>query len=255
MSKLFKLLIPLFVICHLSFAICFAATQADIKKYPSVSGEIYGQAAPGVKSVSVNGKPVAFDADQNFRAPVKLAAGEKYLVMRINYEGLRIIKKYLIVRKSAVNVFKVFVPREKIEKSLEEVKAAKKAAAKKKAVRARPKVKKPVAKAKTPAVRKPTAKKPVVPPEAVAAVPTPAPTTPMVIPASKPITQKPFLPGPRTFEYLYVWEFSEGKLLAVKEKNGKYSADIYIPVEKQWLNLKGLSEQDLKELIEKPVKK
>src|SRR3990167_1912280 len=124
-----------FVICHLSFVICLAAlaaTQADLKKYPPVSGDIYGQAAPGVRSVSVNGKPVAFDAGGNFRAPVKLAAGEKYLTLTINYEGLRVIKKYLIVRKSEVNVFKVFVPKEKIEKSIAEVKAARKTTARKK---------------------------------------------------------------------------------------------------------------------------
>ncbi|MDD5593876.1 MAG: hypothetical protein PHG97_03955, partial [Candidatus Margulisbacteria bacterium] len=58
----------------------------------------------------------------------------------------------------------------------------------------------------------------------------------------------------KTVEYLYVWEFSEGKLLAVKEKNGKYSADIYIPVAKEWLDLRGLSEQDLQDIINKPIK-
>ena len=46
---------------------------------------------------------------------VKIKAGEKYLVLRINYEGLRIIKKYLILRKPAVKKFKVFVPKEKIK--------------------------------------------------------------------------------------------------------------------------------------------
>ena len=57
----------------------------------------------------------------------------------------------------------------------------------------------------------------------------------------------------KTKQYLYVWEFSEGKLMAVKEKKGSYSADIYIPVSKKWLSLKGLSEKDLQELIEKPA--
>ena len=57
----------------------------------------------------------------------------------------------------------------------------------------------------------------------------------------------------KTKQYLYVWEFSEGKLLAVKQKQGSYSADIYIPVSKKWLSLKGLSDKDLQELIDKPI--
>lgn len=59
---------------------------------------------------------------------------------------------------------------------------------------------------------------------------------------------------PKVCEYLYVWEFSEGKLLLVKEKKGSYSAEIYIPVSKEWLDLKGLSEKELRELIAKPIK-
>jgi hypothetical protein len=55
-------------------------------------------------------------------------------------------------------------------------------------------------------------------------------------------------------EYLYVWEFSDGKLLLVKEKQGSYSAEIHIPVAKEWLDLKGISEKELKELIKQPVK-
>ncbi|OGB89703.1 hypothetical protein A2625_06220 [candidate division WOR-1 bacterium RIFCSPHIGHO2_01_FULL_53_15] len=350
-----------FVICHLSFVICLAAlaaTQADIKKYPPVSGDIYGQAAPGVRSVSVNGKPVAFDAGGNFRAPVKLAAGEKYLTLTINYEGLRVIKKYLIVRKSEVNVFKVFVPKEKIEKSIAEVKAARKTTARKKkpavspeTLRARERARQLAAqkekerqlaaqrekerllaareKAKQEAIQKEkelaaarekvrelavqkekeekerrrlaaikekehllAAQKELLAArekeresakqkakeekerERLAAIKEKerllAAQEELLALKEKELERQKAeaeekeralkeaiaklpMPGPRTFEYLYVWEFSEGKLLAVKEKQGKYSAEIYIPVEKQWLNLKGLSDEDLKELIERPV--
>ena len=121
MSNPFKLFVPYFLIFTFYFLLCSpapAATQEDIKKFPPVSGQIYGQAAAGVRSVSVNGKPVSFDSSQNFSADVKLRPGEKYLVLTINYDNLRIIKKYLILRKSAVSNFKVFVPKEKIEKSL-----------------------------------------------------------------------------------------------------------------------------------------
>ncbi|MFA4844291.1 MAG: hypothetical protein WC632_04990 [Candidatus Margulisiibacteriota bacterium] len=101
-----------------------AASQADIKKFPPVSGEIYGQASPSVRSITVNGKPVSFDSGQNFKAAVNLRPGEKYLVLKINYEGLRIIKKYLILRKTAIKKFKVFVPKEKIEKDVQASKRA-----------------------------------------------------------------------------------------------------------------------------------
>ena len=96
-----------------------AASRADIKKFPPVSGEIYGQASPGVRSITVNGKKVSFDSGQYFRSNVKLKPGEKYLILKINYEGLRIIKKYLILRKTAIKKFKVFVPKEKIEKDVQ----------------------------------------------------------------------------------------------------------------------------------------
>ncbi|MDD5594591.1 MAG: hypothetical protein PHG97_07640, partial [Candidatus Margulisbacteria bacterium] len=92
MSKIFNLfwkprrLVAGFLITLVICPAALAATKEDIKKFPPVSGEIYGQAAAGVRSVTVNGKPVSFDANQNFRAAVKLAAGEKYLTLRINYE-------------------------------------------------------------------------------------------------------------------------------------------------------------------------
>jgi len=40
-----------------------------------------------------------------------------------------------------------------------------------------------------------------------------------------------------TFEYLYVWEFAKGKLLLVRENKGIYAADIYIPDKQQSLPL------------------
>lgn len=181
------------------------ADSEDAQKFPPVSGEIYGQTAAGVKSILVNGKPAKVDADQNFRAAVNLKAGEKYLTLTINYEGLRIIKKYLIMRKEAMKTFKVFVPKEKIEKTIRAARPAVKIAAKKKKpikfTRVKPKEK------PKPAVKK------------SAALPT-------------------------TYEYLYVWEFDRGQLLVVKRIEGKYSAEIYTPGTRQWKGLDELRDRN-----------
>jgi poly-D-alanine transfer protein DltD len=208
--------------------ICWAAPA---QKFPPIAGEIYGQAAPGVRAISVNGKPVKFDAAQNFKATVSLKAGERYLVLRVNYGDLRIVKKYLILRKPAVKSFKVFVPKEKMEK---EIKAAtpssvqlsrrqreKLLARRKKALAAKLQAKQQKLRAE---------QKPARPKQATAEA------------AEEPAK-------PKTIEYLYVWEFSDGKLLLVREENGEYAAEINIPVSKEWLDLKGLSKQELSELI------
>jgi hypothetical protein len=340
-----------------------AVSQDDIKKFPPVSGQIYGQAAAGVRSVSVNGKPVAFDSSQNFSAEVKLRPGEKYLVLTINYDNLRIIKKYLILRKSAVSNFKVFVPKEKIEKSLAVLKQSveQKKAARLKALRAlarqraltaeeqaREREQERLEREREAKERQELAERSWLrrtsspkffanefrSTEAVASlldqivaagyhVPFKARANSLaklneilslpnfydlvgqknnnlaltdrlrsLIAETQAYRYRPFArlsayqqkkimllnrlllealfegaphrgtwqaAGPiptftKTKQYLYVWEFSEGRLLAVKQKQGSYSADIYIPVSKKWLSLKGLSEKDLQELIEKPIK-
>lgn len=338
-------------------AACFAATQAEIKKFPPVSGEIYGQAASGVRSITVNDKPVSFDASQNFRTFIKLKAGEKYLILRINYEGLRIIKKYLILRRANVKTFKVFVPKEKIEKAVKAAKPSAEEILRQKRERLLAQLKKQKEKTKLLKALREKEKeiKALEEKRWVQKVASPkffsnefmAGATVEALAAaidadnygiafrnkagtidrlnellqmpnfydivhakgkSVPLTQRiksliaetqsfryrPFsqlseyqkkkimflnrlliealyaqapkrqswlvaeMPKlaatPKVCEYLYVWEFSEGKLLLVKEKKGSYSAEIYIPVSKEWLDLKGLSEKELRELIAKPIK-
>ncbi|MCU0641929.1 MAG: hypothetical protein MUC35_07630 [Candidatus Margulisbacteria bacterium] len=321
-----------------------AATAADIKKFPPIAGEIFGQAAAGVRSITVNGKPVTFDGAQNFRANVKLRAGEKYLTLRINYEGLRIIKKYLILRKSAVTKFKVFVPKEKLEKELRAIKPsaaellrqkrAKLLAAREKAEAARLFAEEERLKTEAKWVKQVSSPRffanefGSTSPEGLAqaiardiqfmgkakgssldrlnsllALPdlyerlqrsgkkaklsaqierlineTAAfrgqPFASLSVYQQKKImllnrllierlyAAAPVRPswlaakgapaGPKTVEYLYVWEFSDGKLLVVKENKGEYSAEINLPVSKEWLDLKGLSEAELQEIIKKP---
>ncbi len=346
----------------LILTLCFVAASlavsaADIKKFPPVSGEIYGQAGAGVRSISVNGKPVSFDANQNFRAFIKLRAGEKYLTLRINYEGLRIIKKYLILRKERVKSFKVYVPKEKIEKAVREAKPTEEDVLRQKRERLLAQIKKQKEKEKLlralaekekelKALEEKRWVKKVVSPkffnnefiigatvEALAKaidadnygiafaakagtidrlnellqVPNFYDLTVLkgkkialdqrlinLINETRDFRSKPFselseyqkkkimflgrlliealyaqapkrkswlaaeaekVPfATKVCEYLYVWEFSEGKLLLVKEKKGSYSAEIYIPVSKEWLDLRGLSEKDLSQLINKPIK-
>ncbi|MFA5112924.1 MAG: hypothetical protein WC529_01360 [Candidatus Margulisiibacteriota bacterium] len=345
--------------CNLTLALlvclaaaALAASKADIKKFPPVAGEIYGQAASGVRSISVNGKPVTFDASQNFKANVRMKAGEKYLVLRINYEGLRIIKKYLILRKSAIKKFKVFVPKEKLEKELKAIKLSpeeklrqkreKLLAQKKKAEAARLFAQERKLQAENNWLKRVASPKfyqnefklkPGSTPEGLALAialdnpqlklqpagtaleqlntilkvpdfydlikrsgkkPKLTPQLKRLIAETAAFRGKPFAKlsayqqkkvmllnrllietlyaaaparqvwetaagqkagpaGPKTVEYLYVWEFGDGKLLLVKEYKGQYSAEINIPVSKQWLDLKGLSEKELRELIEQPV--
>ncbi|MBN3033396.1 MAG: hypothetical protein JW873_04805 [Candidatus Saganbacteria bacterium] len=354
MFKPLKLIPSLFFIFYLLSFICFCRAETP-QKFPPVSGTIFGQVSPGVRSATVNGKPVRFDADQNFTAAVRLRAGEKYLTLVINYDNLRIIKKYLILRKSAVSNFKVFVPKEKIEKSIAALKASRQLAAQQQAARRRARLKelaeeqrlaalakahrlKELAAAREKAWLDQTASPKFFANEFRASGEVGAlldeisaagygipfktrekslaklnellglpnfydlvmkknkfvPLTPLLrslIAETEAYRYRPFtqltpyqrkklmllnrlliealfasaprrstwLAAPpiptftKTKQYLFVWEFSEGKLLAVKQKQGSYSADIYIPVSKNWLNLKGLSEKDLQELIEKPV--
>lgn len=236
MFKIFKYIIPSFIICNLLFTII--AWAAPVQKFPPVSGEIYGQVSPGVKSITVNNRAVTIDAGHNFRTLVNLKAGEKYVVLRINYEGFRLIKKYLIIRKPETKTFKVFVPKEKIEQ------AANLALPEEKIV---PSAKKKVT-VKTKAAKMPATKKwqlVKVKGKLVRRL-MPQPVGPKLKPAKK---------APKTvvYEYLYVWEFSQGKLLVVKKHNGKYTAEIFNPVTQEWVDLKNLSRKELDELINRPL--
>jgi len=356
----------IFLACCAAAAV-WAASPEDIKKFPPVSGEIFGQAAAGVRSISVNGRPVSFDANQNFRANVNLRAGDKYLILTVNYENLRIIKKYLILRKTAVTKFRVEVSKEKIEQSIQAAKQTQQTESDKRAEQRKRLARLARLKAKAQAAERRRIEKEMAAEAArerelarrkaerawIAQVASPKyyanefrdsgevtallkeigdagysipykarPNTlarlneVLTVPnfyelvrqrnpglalsdavrslvsetqafrylpfgkltafqkkkimllnrlllealfSNAPRRSTWFAPRPiptftKTKQYLYVWEFSEGRLLAVKEKRGNYSADIYIPVSKQWMNLKGLSEKDLQELINKPIK-
>lgn len=212
-----------------------AVSKSDTKKFPAVSGEIYGQAAPGVKSITVNSKPVSFDANQNFRALVSLKAGEKYISLNINYEGLRITKKYLIVRRPATKKFKVYVPKEKTKEPAEFPLPTEEEEKEKEVVITKEyaPVPKRVVKPKKRMVKRRilTVKK-------------------IAKPVQKIVPAKAKAAKPKACAYQYVWEFSRGKLMVVKETRGKYSADIYVPKTQEWMELRTLSRKELKNIIE-----
>ena len=72
------------------------------KKYEAayffpISGEVYGQAASGVSTVLINGEKAPIDSDGNFKANVSLAQDQKYILVETHYQGLKFIKKYLML--------------------------------------------------------------------------------------------------------------------------------------------------------------
>ena len=111
-----------------------AAVVTDLEKieetkygpeyFYAIQGEVYGQAAPGVEAVYINGKKIPVEPDLTFRTGVSLKKGEKYLTIETRYRGLRFIKKYLVVRHPAVKKpFKIEIPRQEFQKIIATKKA------------------------------------------------------------------------------------------------------------------------------------
>ncbi|MFH1542467.1 MAG: hypothetical protein ABIE84_05190, partial [bacterium] len=111
----------------LSFFVFFSpaaeADQANSREkdygpeyFQKISGEINGQTAPGVEKVLVNGEEVSVNKDQRFSSKVTLKSGEKYLIIETRYNGLRFIKKYLVVRHPGSDKsFKISLPQKEFE--------------------------------------------------------------------------------------------------------------------------------------------
>ncbi|MFA6548491.1 MAG: hypothetical protein WCT39_00975 [Candidatus Margulisiibacteriota bacterium] len=121
--------VSLLLLCVLSGA-AFGDTSGTYEVYGgkrfgssyffAISGEVIGQAAPGVESVMVNGIPVPFDKNLNFSAKVSLPAGQKYLTISTKYKGLRFIKQYLVIRHPAApKTFTIRVPKQEFKKIVE----------------------------------------------------------------------------------------------------------------------------------------
>jgi len=54
----------------------------------------------------------------------------------------------------------------------------------------------------------------------------------------------------KKLKYLYVWEFSRGKLLLVRKYGGRYAAEIYIPADNTWIEVKEITSRELKAIVE-----
>ncbi|OGC11678.1 hypothetical protein A3K48_04185 [candidate division WOR-1 bacterium RIFOXYA12_FULL_52_29] len=119
-----KIIIGLLLLGALAGAVFAAPSAEDVKSFPAIGGEVSGVTIPGVKSISINDKPVKVNPDNTFFTRVELKAGEKYLILRITYQGLRVIKKYLVLRSEKSKQFKVFVPKAEIETPLKVSRAA-----------------------------------------------------------------------------------------------------------------------------------
>lgn len=112
----------------------------DITYFYKIEGDVFGQAAPGVELVLVNGKPIPIDKNLVFKTKVTLDKGQKYLIIETHYKGLRFIKKYLVIRHPrAQKTFKVSIPQEEFIKIVErETAAEEKRIAARKAVKKKP---------------------------------------------------------------------------------------------------------------------
>ena len=95
----------------------YGGKRYDSSYFFAIAGEVVGQAAPGVESVTVNGMPVSLDNNLNFSAKVYLPAGQKYLTISTKYKGLRFIKQYLVIRHPAApKTFTIRVPKQEYKK-------------------------------------------------------------------------------------------------------------------------------------------
>ncbi|MFA6169263.1 MAG: hypothetical protein WC772_00630 [Candidatus Margulisiibacteriota bacterium] len=337
----------LLVLALLTGAVLAAPSAEDIKKFPAISGDVSGVAIPGLKSIFINDKQIKVQPDNTFATRVNLKAGEKYLILKINYTGLRVIKKYLVLRSEKSKQFKVFVPKTEIETPLKVAKAINKPG-KKKRVKTREEIERLKAEIKAKELAEKLAKEKktydfskdefeqgtetlralstaIVNDQYGMKLKSPIGTltylkeilrTPNFYDywkkrwGDKPVSaeilhlvnltrnyrNKPFAqltpeqqlnilklnrllleltyPGLcpiselkrlvideswmsevplKNNGYIYVWEFSHGKLLVLKVVSQKFSADIYIPATEEWFSLQDLSYQELKELIAKPI--
>jgi len=108
----------------------------------AIQGEVMGQAAPGVKSVKVNGKKVAIAKNLTFKARVTLAEGQKYLIIETLYKGLRFTKKYLVIRHpKAPKMFKLNIPQTEFKKIITRKKPARRRIVRKRKPKPKPKPK------------------------------------------------------------------------------------------------------------------
>jgi hypothetical protein len=187
-----------------------------------ISGDISGQAAPGVQSVFVNGKRVKVDSSLNFKSAVKLKKGEKYLTIETRYKGLNFIKKYLVIRHPKVKkTFTIAVPQKEFKEIVE----------KKEPVVVEEKVL-PVKKGKAGHKRKREIAK-------------------VTLYNMKQLAKTTPKQKVTTIKFEFVAELARGRFLIVEQADGKYFALLYRPKDKVWLPLHELSLEAFQKILEK----
>lgn len=195
----------------------------------AIDGEIYGQAAPGVEAVYVNGKPVQVDVDLSFKTKVSLKKGEKYLTIETRYLGLSFVKKYLVIRHPKVEKsFTIHVPKQEFQKIIET---------------------KPVAIKTKPPEQKTPPKEKERPKLKLAPSPKPVPK-----PVSKHVSKPVPKPKPSAKEawlgFESVRELEPGRFLSIRRVDGKYFGAIYVPEKNVWIPLDQISYLEFKALLE-----
>jgi hypothetical protein len=125
MFKLNYFCLKLLVISLFLFSFCLPALsqvtyegrEFGPEYFFAIQGEVYGQAAPGVQAVLVNGRQIPLDQNLNYKTNVFLEKGQKYLTIQTRYKGLYFTKKYLVIRHPKVKkAFKLHVPRSEYQK-------------------------------------------------------------------------------------------------------------------------------------------
>jgi hypothetical protein len=247
--------------------ITYQGKTYDISYFFAISGEVYGQAAPGVEAVLVNNKPIKVEADRTFKAQVFLKEGQKYLNIETQYKGLRFIKRYLVIRHPEVQkTFTINVPEKEFKEIVEKAESIKMPP---------PTIKKPpeekapeVTKEKTPEVVVTEEKTPeVVVKEEAPKIPEEAPKSwwqrildwiaEKQIPAVTKEAEIVKLKAPELATvageppYILIIELEPGKILLIKQENEKYYGYINYFSGRTWYPIQEITYQEFKDLLEK----
>jgi len=196
-------------------------SKYDPKKYGPeyfypIQGEVSGQAAPGVQGVYVNGKKIPIRGNLKFSTSVNLKRGQKYLSIETRYQGLRFIKKYLVLRHpKVVKPFKIHIPKKEFKKIIKPKKkkvTQKKKQRKRRWTRRKRRVKRKVTK--------------------------------------KPKHKKNIYPKEKWLGYESISELEPGRFLIIKRVNGKYFALVYHSEKGEWVPLHKITYQEFKEILQ-----
>ncbi|MBI5399575.1 hypothetical protein HZB07_03035 [Candidatus Saganbacteria bacterium] len=179
----------------------------------AIEGDVSGQAAPGVQSVRVNGRPITINSDLTFYVHVSLRKGEKYLTIETRYKNLNFTKKYLVIRHpKAPKSFKIDLPQQEFKKIISP---------------RRPNQKRYLPRRKT----------------------KPQPSAKAIITALRAKERPPA----NWLGFEYVAELESGRFLIVRHVGSKYYAAIYLLKNSYWIPLQEISYNELVNLLDNDI--